>query len=136
MRPRGLIGPVMGMARPARPPSERETVVAAAKSVKGASANEKAGKIAAQVARRTIEFADTDPMSRALLRVTTQPTPIETLATCPIIDTLRLVNERRAKRFEERGCQQLGPLEWAAETRAIEYEVSTLLTHRYRRWLK
>ena len=137
-RPRGLVGPVMAMARPKRPSAERELVIAATERMTG-SARARASRLARQVAREAAAFVDREPgdLSDALLlaEAVIAPSPAFLLATVADVNTAALFIDARARRYIARGCQQLSPAAWAAETAELTAELGEVLTDRYRKLL-
>lgn len=140
--PRGLIGPVLAMARPARPDAEGRAVRIAARTFcRERSSSAVATDIARQVVADVIAYLDldlADPLIGALaeLDAITEPTPVTVLARCPTIDTAAEILERRLARFRGRGCRQLSAAEWQAETRIVAAEVEHKLALRYARHLR
>jgi hypothetical protein len=142
MIPRGIVGPIMAMARPARPVAEAAAVKAAAKALgRHRSVNAVSRDIARQVVADLMRYLDldlADPMIAALaeLEAHAEPSPITRLARCPEIDTAAQILDRRASLYRARGCRQLSALDRAAETRAIAALVEQHLSARYARHLR
>lgn len=139
MIPKAIRSPVMAMARPRRPASEREAVRGIAKGMADLSAVEAARQIAkAVVSAYLADMARTDDLERALAnaRQVMDPDPAHDLATA--FDSAVAVKfaKERLHRFEARGCQQLGPNEWQRETRAIAAMAEKYLARRYRDFLQ
>lgn len=134
MRPKAISGVVFAMARPSRPASELEAVLAASQSIS-------LGRLAKLVASRAISEANRDPiddLAIALheLTIVMTPSPIEALANDPDIDTANLVRMERIRRFEARGCRHLPERQWAAEDAEILAKIATRLANRYRRMVR
>jgi hypothetical protein len=131
------------MARPARPRSEaqavREAAAIIAIEMPSASPPAIAREIARRVAQATIaDIEHDDPVSMALaaLGQSLLPSPINTLATCPEIDTASIFVERRIARLRGRSGRYLDAREQAVEKAAIMREMMDYLFHRYLRRLR
>lgn len=138
MKPRAVRSRVMAMGRPARPASERLALIKAAAGLDG-SARQIARHVGAQVAAIAMRDADTDPQeafANALARATREPTPAETLALSSEFDVAAMIGAERVRRYSARGCRQLSPLGWEAETRTIERRIAARLAGRYSRLLR
>jgi hypothetical protein len=101
---------VFGMARPARPSAERCAVWEAAALVRAETGITAAEPVAGIVAVRVVEALNAyldeemDPLLAAAgeLRRQTSPTPYDTLATDPEIDTLKLFVDELVERVKDR----------------------------------
>lgn len=135
--PRGITR-VFAMARPRRPESERLAVLAAASG--DGSAQCRAARLARAVTAYLGEVERTAPddvtaIARRLA-VRLAPSPVEILATDPMIDTGALIRRERVARFEARECRQASPAEWEAETRVLLAAAEATLAERYARILR
>lgn len=125
------------MARPKRLPGERAAVAAAfAEMVPGLSDRSRARNLAERVVRELIAAScRTDPMEIALaaaVRVTAAD-PAVVLAHDPEIDLAAELRRERMAKFEARGCSQLGPAAWDAETIELAQVLVERFAERFRR---
>ena len=141
--PRALIGPVMAMARPARPAAEIEAVREAAALIEQEIGRMSYPSIACEIAARVVsamlsDLDRSDPLAIALAAIEQQllPSPIRTLAICPEINTLEMYLEHRVALLRSRAGRYLGSAEQRSEREAISAEMRKLLTGRYLRHLR
>lgn len=141
--PRALIGPVMAMARPARPEAEITAVRAAAVLIERETGLTSPPIVAREIAARVVAamLADidrVDEISIALAAFEQQllPSPIVTLATCPEIDTLEAYVERRVSHLRSRCGRYLTLAQQCEERNAIVAELGGGLAARYLRHLR
>lgn len=137
--PRALIGPVLAMARPARPAAEIIAVREAAAMVRLETNLSSIPAVAREIAARVVEamLADIerdDALSIALAAIERQlaPSPLSTLATCPEINTAEGFVERRAARLRARSGRYLTPAQQDAERKAIAADITGGLSRRRR----
>lgn len=133
--PRAIRGPVLGMARPARPAAEAAAVAEAAARIRAETGHRAVQPIAREIARRVVAELltdlDRDPLEAALV----EPSAVRTLATCAEIDTVSLFVERRVERLRARAGRDLSPFQQAHERREVAIEITNLLSNRYARAL-
>ena len=126
----------MAMARPCRPASEAESVLAAAAVLNKRSARSAAIVIAERVVAELLIETDPalEPFERAMLALHRQiePSPFADLACDPACNLAAMLMAERTAAFEARGCQQIGPEAWATETIAISRVLTERLARRYR----
>lgn len=141
--PRALIGPVMAMARPARPAAEIAAVWEAARLVRRETGISSLPALAREIAARvtTAMLADierVDELSIALAAIEQQmlPSPIVTLATCPDIETLDAYVERRVMRLRARSGRYLSLAQQVDEREAVVADMRGGLAARYLRHLR
>lgn len=134
--PRAIIGPVMAMARPARPPLEARLVCEAASALSCKSAASRAAFIAHAVATVALKDLRGDAGDRfvALLDLAAS-SPIARLAIDAEIDTVAIVRAEAQRRLEARHWQHLPERDWEAEDRALVASVAAQLAKRYSRHL-
>lgn len=126
------------MSRPRRTAGEAEAVKALGDSIEG-SGRAKAQKVAKAVVQAYLaDEAREDPMERALheARLSLSPDPAHDIATAPDSAVADKFAKQRLARFEARGCLQLDPNAWQAETREISKNVTAQLARRYRDFLR
>lgn len=134
-RPRGLLGPIMAMGRPARPFAEREAVRAAVAGMTG-SAAQRARRLASTVAEIALREIDGDSGDRLLLLLRAlDASPAAVLATDAEIDTGATIRAERVRRLEAAGGRRTPPAEWDAEDRDVLRVVTDQLAKRYARHL-
>lgn len=126
---------VWAMARPRRPDAERVAVLAAVDS--NGSAEARAMRLARVVVQETIADIDRDPSERviALLR-SLDPSPVQSLASDPEIDTAALIRSERQARLDGRGGRRLREAEWAIEDREVSRAAVATLARRYARIIR
>jgi len=134
------------MARPARPATESRAVRDAAETVRAETGHSltAADPIAAIIAARVVEAMqaylaeDMDPLLAAMgeLQRRTCPSPLDTLATDPSIDSVALFTEARVERVRSRCGRSLSVREDEAECRELWASVHARLWHRYIRTLR
>jgi hypothetical protein len=97
--------------------------------------------IAAELARLVvaellleIDGVNDDPLVAALRRVSSSP--VQTLATCPEIDTMSEIVERRIAALRSRSGAYLSAAQQVAEKRSICASIERTLTRRYLRHLR
>ena len=144
MIPRALRSPVFAMARPSRPPIESRAVREAAAMVRAETGVTAADPIASTIAARVVEAMkayqaeDMDPLLAAMgeLQRRTCPSPVDTLATDPAIDSVALFTEARVERVRNRCGRSLSVREDETECRELWAKVHAHLWHRYVRALR
>lgn len=122
--------------RPARPASEKEAVKRAVQAYHG-SISSQAQRLAAAVAveaLREIDENDADAII-SLLRAIGR-SPVNQLATDPVIDTGALIRADRADAAAARGGRRLPEADWPAEDRRTLRNVTAKLAQRYARILR
>ncbi len=132
------------MARPARPPTESRAVREAAETVRAETGLAAADPIASIIAARVVEALqaylaeDMDPLLAAMgeLQRRTCPSPFDTLATDPGIDSVALFTEARVERVRNRCGRSLSVKGDEAECRKLWASVHARLWHRYIRTLR
>jgi hypothetical protein len=131
----------MNMARPPRPVAERRAVDEAALSMRSQFPSATPPMIAAELARLVvaellleIDGVNDDPLVAALRRATTSP--VQTLATCPDIDTMSEFVERRISALRNRSGAYLTSAQQDAEKRCICASIERTLMRRDLRHLR
>lgn len=126
---------VWAMGRPRRPDAERAAVLAAA--VGSGSVEARATRLARRVVADTIAEIDRDPSERviALLR-SLNPTPLQSLASDPEIDTAAIIRAERQARLDGRGGRRLPEAEWPIEDREVSRAAVAVLAKRYARYIR
>lgn len=137
--PRALVGPVMGMARPARPDGEVRAVHAAASRIQSetglTSARALGREIAERVTAALLEDAQNDPA--AILPGLVSRDPIAMLAFAPGIAAV----DELAERFRDRMLAAFGSFippafQHEAQRRAAANTLCRTLAERYARHLR
>lgn len=132
MMPRAICGPVLGMARPARPQAERSAVLAAAATYpEGWAVTRKASALASKVVAELVREVQTDPLL-AHLEHLADDGPLPVLA----LHSLEEVIECQVQRLRARNGRYLSILEQRAEVKAIALELEPLLAGRFERHLR
>lgn len=132
---RGLVGPVMAMARPRRPEAEREAVREAVAGSTG-SAIERARRLAHAVASAALADIDRDPADHVIVLLRgLSPSPVDRLSTSAEIDTSGLIVAERLRRLRARGGRRLSERETEAEDAEVLGAVAATLSRRYRKIL-
>ena len=131
IRPRALAGPVMAMARPARPGAERAAVVAAAAALPMIKSRRgKAAALARRVLAELCRELERDPLLARLEQLSDE-SPLATLTG----HIQGMVNKAQAQRLRARGGRFLSILEQRAEVQAIAADLEPTLARRYDRHL-
>ena len=136
-RPRGLIGCVQAMARPRCDAVERDRVLFLARSENG-SKREIARRLAETVVQAFLSLDRLEePLARDLLHAERILADDAAYAAATAErGAFDLFAELRHSRFAERGCRQLRPLEWDAETNELAEVVVDRLSRRFRDYLR
>ena len=94
-------------------------------------------RLARVVVQETIADIDRDPSERviALLR-SLDPSPVQSLASDPEIDTAALIRSERQARLDGRGGRRLREAEWAIEDREVSRAAVATLARRYARIIR
>jgi hypothetical protein len=130
------------MARPRRPEVERQAVLAAADVVRRETGMISAKAVSREIAARVVRALETeleaDPLELALIAIERDliGSPFQRLASCPNIDTISDLVERRVNRLRARSGRYLSPAEQTAERHIIADELTTVLAGRYDRHLR
>lgn len=133
--PPGLYSPVVGMARPSRPESERQAVRALAKS--NASRRREAARISRMAVTAFLEHEKIeDELELALAEARQAFDPDPYLAVAFESDLHQVFLKHRCERYLLREGKQLSTLDWQAEGRVIASLVRQQLVRRYRSFLK
>jgi hypothetical protein len=129
------------MAREPRPKTEVCAVREAAASIRAQFSSATSPAIAAELARMVvaelrleIEGVNDDPLVAVLQRAT--KSPVQTLATCPEINTIAMFVERRIAALRDRSGAYLSPAQQEHEKRTICASIERTLTRRYLRHLR
>src|SRR5688500_9981898 len=116
MRPRGVAGPVLAMARPPRPGGGRDLVLAG--GLRPAVLAARVASLAmAEIDRDLLDAMDAKLADAALGM---SEAPIKMLVTCPVVDTASIARAIRLHQFEARGCTHLPESAWPNERRQLE----------------
>jgi hypothetical protein len=143
--PRALVGSIRGMARPARPQSEKKAVIEAADIVRSESALFTIESIAKEISQRVLHElrADLDrniedELSNAIaeIRSLLVVSPFALLATSAEIDTHRDFLQLRILALRDNGGKFLSSHEQEIERNKIEVELARRLAGRYARHLR
>jgi hypothetical protein len=142
--PRAIRSKVFAMARPSRPPSESRAVREAAGIVRAETGLTTADPVASIIAARVVEamkayqMEDLDPLLAAMgeLQRRACPSPFNTLATDPGIDSIALFTEARVERVRNRCGRSLSVREDEAECSQLWATVHAHLWRRYIRTLR
>lgn len=134
MTPRS-VSRVFAMARPRRPASECDAVIAAARPEGTAAARARA--LARAIVEAAIEDIDRTPEDRLMLLLAPEPVSlVQLLATDADMGVTALVVRERLKRMEARSGQRLREWEWRTEDREIISTITAILAKRYARYLR
>jgi len=123
-------------------PSRHETnaiLSALADAPSGLSVRARCANLARRVVAHLLaEEEHDDPLSAALARtrLAIEAEAAFRLANDPELDLAGVLYRERVARFLARGCRQLGPNEWRAETQAIRATLEDKLAEKFRRAAK